>query len=137
MKVDSGGGTNRAPTTGSGAPRAAGFDSNSVPRRRENVYTCQKCKGLTVTIDVDEGTTPFMIRCRAQDLPGLGPVCKGDAYSSFYPKGPRPAHIPAPEWEWYRPDDDETSKCNAATKEHIRMGGLLLRRRQPESAVAP
>ena len=99
---------------------------------RENVYTCQKCGGLTVTIDIDEGTTPFMIRCRAKDVFALAvPYCDGQAVSSFYPKGPRPAHIPAPEWEWYRPDDDETSKQNAATKEHIERGGLLLRRRQP------
>jgi len=28
---------------------------------RENVYTCPKCHGHTVTVDVDEGVTPLTI----------------------------------------------------------------------------
>ena len=99
-----------------------------MSKGQENVYTCQKCGGYTVTIDRDEGTTPFMIRCRAKD------ECKGEAYSSFYPKGPRPAYIPPPAWEWYRPTDTELllevekhPKSEAGIRQHVEMGGLLMR----------
>ena len=40
-----------------------------------NVYVCQKCGGLTVTVDVDEGVTPFMLGCRAT---GKESDCDGD-----------------------------------------------------------
>src|SRR3974377_965449 len=35
----------------------------------ENVYTCRKCGGHTVTVDRDEGVTPFMIGCRESGEP--------------------------------------------------------------------
>mgnify|MGYP005831713865 CR=1 FL=1 len=89
---------------------------------RENVYTCQKCGGYTVTVDADEGTTPFMIGCRAK---GIG-VCDGTAYSAFYPEGPRPKHIPAPAWKWVRPTGEAYEKLSPAMKEYVDMGGLEL-----------
>lgn len=60
---------------------------------RENVYTCLKCRGFTVTLDVDEGVTSFMLNCRASGREG---DCDGMAVSAMYPKGPRPPHIPEP-----------------------------------------
>jgi len=88
-----------------------------------NVYVCDKCGGYTVTIDRDEGTTPFMIGCRASG--GLTRTCRGMAQSSFYrqrfPHGP-------PEWEWYKPDSAEIHRMkNRAELQHVAMGGLLLR----------
>lgn len=50
------------------------------------------------------------------------------AESAFYPKGPRPAHIPAPSWEWYKPDAEEYKFISGAMKEHVDMGGLMLRK---------
>lgn len=94
---------------------------------RENVYTCQECKGYTVTIDVDAGVTPFLLKCRAK---GDG-MCDGMAVSSFYPKGPRPDHIPAPAWEWYRPAGKDYENLSSEMKKHIDKGGLYIRSRVP------
>ena len=80
-----------------------------------NVYVCEyNC--LTVTVDRDEGVTPFMIGCKsrsrkdrpikADKLDSKG-FCIGTARSSFYPKGPKPAHIPEPGWEWVLPTQEE------------------------------
>lgn len=92
---------------------------------RENVYTCQICGGFTVTVDRDHGVTPMFLDCRASA------GCKGMAVSSGYPPGPRPPHIPAPAWEWYRPSPKETAKLERkqpGMAEHVRKGGLAIRR---------
>lgn len=93
---------------------------------RENVYTCQKCGGRVTTIDRDEGVTPFMIGHRE-----VGSDCKGLMHSAFYPEGPRPSHIAAPTYEWYKPDEQEYKTLRRASKEHVDKGGLLLRRILP------
>lgn len=82
-----------------------------------NAYTCQTCGKQTITINRDDGTTPFMIVCRSV-------TCDGPAYSSFYrvPPGARPTH------EWYRPDRDKLRAMDDATQQHVRLGGLILRR---------
>ena len=90
---------------------------------RENPYVCQSCGKLTTTIHVDHGVTPFMLYCRAT------PGCKGMAYSSMYPKGPRPPHIPEPAWEWYKPTDAELATMKPWARDHVEQGGVLLRRR--------
>ncbi len=102
---------------------------------RENVYVCRECGGHTVTIDIDEGVTPFLLGCRASGREG---DCKGKAESAFYPKGPRPAHIPAPSWEWYKPAPDEYKWLSGPIKDHVDQGGLLIRKRSqaPSSANA-
>src|SRR5208283_312208 len=81
---------------------------------RVNVYTCAKCGGYTVTIDIHEGVTPFMLRCRASGREG---DCDGPAYSAFYPKGPKPAYIPDPAWEWFTPIGSEYNKLSRGMKE--------------------
>lgn len=93
---------------------------------RENVYTCTKCGGYTVTVDVDDGITPFILRCRASGKEG---ECNGRAYSSCYPNGPRPAKIPPPAWEWFKPIGSEYNKLSRDMKEHVDKGGLDLRKR--------
>jgi hypothetical protein len=94
---------------------------------QENVYTCPDCGGYTVTIDVDDGVTPFLLGCRASGRAG---DCKGMAQSAFYPKGPRPFHFPPPAWEWYRPTEEEFSRLNPGMKDHVRNGGLDIRRKK-------
>lgn len=64
----------------------------------KNVYTCQACAGVVVTIDRDDGVTPFSIRCRAAEK------CDGLMYSTFYQVGKKPL---VPQYEWFRPDDEE------------------------------
>jgi hypothetical protein len=92
---------------------------------RINVWTCPKCGGYTVCIDIHEGVTPFMLRCRASGREG---DCDGMATSAFYPKGPRPPHIPPPAWEWFRPVGSEYRKLSAAMREHVDKGGLDIRK---------
>lgn len=97
---------------------------------RVNVYVCQKCGGYTVTIDIHEGITPFMIRCRASGKEG---DCSGMAESSFYPKGKLPAHIQPPAWEWFKPIGSEYKKLNRVMRKHVDKGGLDLRKKVVEA----
>lgn len=104
---------------------------------RENCYRCEYgC--INLTVDVDEGTTPFMMKCRRRPTPerpidksllGIDGECIGTATSCFYPKSARPANLPAPEWEWYKPDAQETANLGDAERDHVEMGGLILRAR--------
>jgi hypothetical protein len=93
---------------------------------RENVYTCPKCKGMTVTVDIDEGVTPMFLNCRASGREG---DCDGMAVSAMYPKGPRPPHVPAPAWEWFKPTGKDYARLSPAMKEHVDAGGLDIRKR--------
>lgn len=132
---------------------------------RINVYTCRECGGHTVTVDVDEGVTPFMIRCRAgkevdaadagilrynqaleeygiriRPRPTVKRGCHGMAYSSFYPRGPKPPHIGEPAWEWYKPTDADLAAnyegdVLEGMREHVGKGGLDLRRRTNRPAI--
>lgn len=126
---------------------------------RINVYVCEKCGGHTVTVDVDEGVTPFMIGCHAKEtephpaesgsrkfeelLARIGIrvkeklklKCDGEAYSSMYPRGPRPPHIGEPKWEWYKPDQSEFSDLSRGALKHVAKGGLLLRKRTDKAPV--
>jgi hypothetical protein len=99
---------------------------------RINVYTCQVCGKHSVTVDVDKGVTQSMIGCRAQN--GSRRKCIGMAYSSFYPRGPKPAHIGEPQWEWYKPTDEQLKAHYSGglleqMREHVAKGGLDLRGR--------
>jgi predicted RNA-binding Zn-ribbon protein involved in translation (DUF1610 family) len=82
-----------------------------------NIYKCNKCGKKHITKDLEEGVTPFMIGCR-------NPGCNGDAQSSFY----RADQSLDPEWEWYRPDEKEAKEISMSTFEHVKNGGLVLRR---------
>jgi hypothetical protein len=97
---------------------------------RKNAYYCETCHGYIVTIDRDGGVTPMFLGCRATD------GCAGMSRSMMYPTEPWPERdglghaIPTePTWEWYRPDAAELAReRDAGTLEHVRKGGLLLRR---------
>lgn len=91
---------------------------------RENAYVCPR-NHVTMTVDVADGVTPFMMGCRE-------PGCTLMAQSRFYPKSPRPAHIPPPRWEWYKPTRKQALKKERripGTLQHVENGGLLLRQR--------
>lgn len=82
----------------------------------KNKYTCEGCKGEIVTIDRDAGVTPFMIDCR---------LCNaGWAQSSCYRI---PQNLSAT-YEWYAPEDKDTHQMTRATRDHVKNGGLLLRK---------
>lgn len=105
---------------------------------RENLYKCGQCGGYTVTVDVDKGTTPFSLGCLAKGGEPGSNVCAGIAYSSMYPKSPRPEYVPAPAWEWYRASEAEVKRLEKQApgcKEHHEMGGLFLRKRTDAKPV--
>lgn len=88
---------------------------------RVNGYGCQnrQCRHVMVTVDVDDGVTPFMVGC---------PKCGASAHSFFYPtQGCPPAETAT--HEWYAPDEEERRELNAAELDHVERGGLLLRRK--------
>lgn len=90
---------------------------------KTNVYACAECRGATVTIDVDEGVTPFSIPCLANGEAG---VCQGIARSCMY----RPAMFPrdvelTPRFEWYKP---KVEHVELSCRDHVAAGGLLLRK---------
>lgn len=88
-----------------------------------NVYRCDVCGKATVTQDRDEGTTPFMIQCRAT------PNCKGSMQSSLY----RVDQTLTPSLVFIKPNPAELAnylktqspRFREAIKQHVRMGGLL------------
>jgi len=90
-----------------------------MSKGQKNVYVCQLCGGEVVTVDADEGVTPFMIECRST------PECEGDMYSSFY----QVDQSLAPQFEWYKPTslDQYPEGHREAMKKHIEDGGLDIR----------
>lgn len=82
-----------------------------------NTYTCDSCDYVTVTVDVDDGVTPFMIGCPAVRCAG------GSAKSGMYQVDQNlvPTH------EWFKPTD--LSGYSANHRQHVEMGGLVMRPR--------
>lgn len=108
------------------ANRKAGRRGQANPIPRENFYMCSECKKPTVTVDVDDGVTPFTITCKTTE------GCTGLAYSAMYPKTERPPNVPAPAWEWYKPTEAEVKESDKeypGSYDHWKQGGLFLRPR--------
>lgn len=96
------------------------------PRINGYICTSDDCKRVTITVDVDDGVTPFMIRC---------PGCKSTAVSCMYPtSGPVPP-VESATLEWYKPDEKEMRRMHPANLDHVRRGGLLLRKRTDRAPV--
>ncbi len=91
---------------------------------KKNAYTCGGCGFQFVTVDTDDGTTPFLTSCQRQNDKG-DRCCGGTAQSSMYRID---QSLPATH-EWYRMTDGEAAKHNAAVRQHHTMGGLMLRLR--------
>jgi len=79
-----------------------------------NQYTCSECKQTITTIDRHEGTTPFMLPCKAT------PGCRGLMVSAMYAVD----QTLAPTHEWYKPGK---LPKNPGMREHVAQGGLLIR----------
>lgn len=86
---------------------------------KKNIYTCDQCHGHIVTVDVDDGVTPFMISCYAH------PRCKGTMRSSGYRVFDQTM---AASHEWYRPAPVDVKPAEV---DHVLRGGLLLREAKP------
>lgn len=92
-----------------------------MPQGRKNQYTCQTCQGSIITVDVDEGTTPFMLLCKAT------PGCDGFMYSNFYGCD----QTLAAQYEFFKPASFEG--YDAGMLEHLQKGGLDFRKVGGES----
>jgi hypothetical protein len=88
-----------------------------MPKGRKNQYTCDTCGKSVVTLDVDEGTTPFMILCR------VTLHCQGMMRSNFYSCDQSLEHM----LEWFAPQSFKGYSPEMI--EHIHKGGLDLRDR--------
>lgn len=97
---------------------------------RINGYRCQTCGYLTVTIDVDQGVTPFMIDC-----PGGARSCGAVAVSLGYPKD-IPPHWAEPKYEWYRPSLAWARRKGPDMLNHVQRGGLVFRKREMSQVEA-
>lgn len=92
----------------------------------KNGYRCQRCGFLLVTINREEGTTPFSLGlCRN---PSNMDGCPGPMYSLFYRL---PPDAPEPTWEWYSPGKSERKRLDSWSRSHVERGGLLLREIKP------
>ena len=82
---------------------------------QRNRYICQTCGKSIVTINIDDGTTPFMINCEATKN------CDGAMYSQYYDI---PQDTPAT-YEWFKPKS--LKGYSREMREHFSLGGLDLR----------
>lgn len=90
-----------------------------MPQGQKNLYQCNTCQGQIVTLDLVDGTTPFILPCY------VTPGCEGDMHSAFYNN----IHPRVPfQFEWFKPQT--LDGYDEDTREHIRKGGLVLQRRQ-------
>lgn len=99
---------------------------------RINEYRCDDCEGVMVTIDVDEGDTPFFARCQLAVRKQVdattrlvGATCGGRCYSSMYDcDQARPAH-----YAWRRPTPHEAANLRGFERWQVGQGQLILRPR--------
>lgn len=99
-----------------------------MPIARKNLYTCTHCGQQIITLDIDEGTTPFMTLCHVTK------GCAGMMRSSMYSVDMRRPH----QYEFFKPEDltaYEGDENTEAQLEHFRKGGLDMRRRVVRSSV--
>lgn len=101
---------------------------------RRNAYFCSSCRRVTITVEVDAGVTPMFISC---------PHCSTQAASFMYelPGCMRftfvsgtIAEVPA-DFEWYKPDKAELKKLPKSTRDHVKAGGLLMRKRTDKEPI--
>lgn len=106
--------------------------------KRWNHYVCPKCRGVTIAEHVDEGVTPFMLRCRVKDTKDASgnrvQGCNGMAESTFFSGSQDDAQVP--HVIFYRPADamvaieeinKEPRRFREGLLDHYRRGGALLR----------
>lgn len=83
---------------------------------KKNKYTCDRCNKSIITIDSDEGTTPMLLGCRFS--------CGGTMHSHWY----REIEDLPPDYEWYKPSLKWARRQGPAMLDHVRSGGLDIRK---------
>lgn len=99
--------------------------TDSREGRDHNAYVCGTCGAAFHTIDAHPGVTPSSLS-HATLQPGTR--CEGRCVSQGYPAGAIPTSLGEPSHEWYRPSTTELDGCSPQVADHVRRGGLLLRR---------
>ena len=87
---------------------------NEIKDLKLNIYSCDSCHQLIITIDIDEGTTPAFLNCRTTK------DCLGTMHSHGYT---------VKKFVWFTPDPDIKDYLgkflyDEGMREHIKMGGL-------------
>ena len=88
---------------------------------RFNIYTCQSCGFEMGSVELDEGTTPFIMSCRK---------CGDEAHSAFYRVGPLDAMRLPILFEWFKPRWMRRFWYWLTNQDmwlHVRGGGLVFR----------
>lgn len=88
-----------------------------MSKGKKNLYHCSDCHGEIVTLDLVDGTTPFMLACH------VTPGCHGSMRSSFYSCDQRMPH----QYEWFKADS--LDGYGEWMRDHIQKGGLVIQRR--------
>jgi len=86
---------------------------------KPNIYDCLSCGHQTITRQVCEGTTPFLLLCTADG-------CGGMAKSRMF-RVP-PAAEESATHEFYKPTRAAQRRLSTGMREHVKCGGLCLRR---------
>jgi hypothetical protein len=86
---------------------------------KRNAYSCLQCGLTTITVDEDDGTTPFMVGC----LVSKG--CDGMMQSHFYRGSVVESSAPA-SFAWRKPSKEEYRKSSKAMRQHFDLGGLYV-----------
>ena len=112
---------------------------------RLNLYKCRECEGEVFTLDVADGTTPFMLPCIAHKESvilnaGGGnarPKCHGQMQSCFYAVKPEEIPLPDVRYEWRYatlPEYQAYRAKHMSLATHVADGGLVLHLRKNPDA---
>lgn len=99
------------------ASKRAEHSARRGNQNKRNIYVCEACKEHIVTVDIDDGVTPFMIGCQCTD------GCKGMMVSSMYrvwDQSMKASH------EWRRPPASVWGELSPGALAHVQKGGLIL-----------
>lgn len=101
-------------------------NTNNKKTQKVNCYICDTCGKAIVTIEYDEGVTPFMLGCnRVSPFGDCNGMCKSSFYSN--PQNLIPTSI------WYRKKDDEP--MTTAQRKYHENGGLCFRELTQEEII--
>jgi NAD-dependent SIR2 family protein deacetylase len=84
-----------------------------------NQYTCNTCYQKITTEDIDEGVTPMLLGCRYG--------CGGTMLSHMYQVD---EESPTVDYEWYKPSLREARRRGPMMLEHVKSGGLDIRKKR-------
>jgi hypothetical protein len=101
-------------------------DNRKEKGYKVNCYICDTCGKSIVTVEYDDGVTPFFLGCNRVSLFGdCNGLCRASMYSN--PQNLIPTAL------WYRKKDDEP--MNPGERQHHENGGLFFRELTEEEII--